>query len=83
MSINYQCRVFPDGTGVFQIVLDGFANVFSYLKKGLGLILIFIGLKMLIAPIFHISALVSLGILGALLLGSILISIWKKKGLIR
>lgn len=82
--ILYTSNIFAIlGLRSLYFVLDGFANVFSYLKKGLGLILIFIGLKMLIAPIFHISALVSLGILGALLLGSILISIWKKKGLIR
>jgi len=80
--ILYTSNIFAIlGLRSLYFVLDGFANAFSYLKKGLGLILVFIGAKMLIAPILHIPALVSLGILGGILLCSVLISIVKKKEL--
>ncbi len=52
---------------------------FTYLSIGLGMILTFIGLKMLLAHFIKISDVYSLLIVAIILVGSILISIWSKK----
>jgi tellurite resistance protein TerC len=49
--------------------------MFSKLPYGLAIILAFIGVKMLIAPWYHISSPVSLGIVGGVLVLSVLISV--------
>jgi tellurite resistance protein TerC len=54
-------------------------ELFSKLKYGLAIILSFIGLKMLIAPIYHIETLLSLLIVVSVLMGSIVISILTRK----
>ncbi|MEO8579433.1 MAG: TerC family protein [Gemmatimonadales bacterium] len=48
---------------------------FAYLKLGLSLVLIFIGAKMLLEPFVHIPIAGSLGVVGAVLLASILLSL--------
>jgi tellurite resistance protein TerC len=45
------------------------------LKYGLAIILAFIGLKMVIAPFYHISSPLSLSVVGGLLIISLLASI--------
>lgn len=77
--ILYTSNIFAIlGLRSLYFVLQGFSNLFSHLKKGLGFILVFIGLKMLLAPIFHIPAGLSLLILAGILLLSILVSVLKK-----
>jgi len=77
--ILYTSNIFAIlGLRSLYFVLNGFSNLFSYLKKGLGFILIFIGGKMLLAPVFHIPAGFSLLTLAGILLLSILVSVWKK-----
>jgi len=49
--------------------------MFSKLPYGLAVILSFIGVKMLISPWYHISSPVSLGIVGGILILSVVISI--------
>ena len=49
--------------------------MFSRLHYGLALILTFIGVKMIIAPFFHISSMVSLGVVGGILVISIVWSL--------
>jgi tellurite resistance protein TerC len=53
-------------------------ELLSHLKIGLGAILIFIGLKMVIAPFFTIPLIVSLAVIATILLISVLYSILKK-----
>lgn len=53
-------------------------DLLSHLKIGLGAILIFIGLKMVIAPFFTIPLIVSLAVIATILLISVLYSILKK-----
>jgi tellurite resistance protein TerC len=78
--ILYTSNIFAIlGLRSLYFVLQGFSNLFSYLKKGLGFILIFIGCKMLVAPLFHIPSGLSLLVLAVILLLSILISVIKKK----
>ncbi|MCF8329532.1 MAG: hypothetical protein K9I37_04280 [Crocinitomicaceae bacterium] len=56
-------------------LLSNSMEMFSKLKYGLAIILSFIGLKMLVAPVYHIETLVSLLIVVSLLMGSIVLSI--------
>lgn len=53
-------------------------ELLSHLKIGLGAILIFIGLKMLLAPLFTIPLMVSLAVIATILLISVLYSVLKK-----
>lgn len=77
--ILYTSNIFAIlGLRSLYFVLQGFSNLFSHLKTGLGFILIFIGFKMLVAPVFHIPAGLSLLILAGILLLSILVSVLKK-----
>jgi tellurite resistance protein TerC len=48
---------------------------FHYLKFGLGLVLAFVGVKMLLAEVYKIPVGISLGVIAALLAGSIIISL--------
>jgi tellurite resistance protein TerC len=50
-------------------------NRFHHLGTGLSLILIFIGVKMLIAHVVHISSLVSLAVIVVLLAGAVVLSL--------
>ncbi|HEU4578534.1 MAG TPA: TerC family protein [Polyangiaceae bacterium] len=50
---------------------------FAYLKVGLSFVLMFVGAKMLLADVYHLPILLSLGIIAAILGGSILVSLWK------
>jgi tellurite resistance protein TerC len=49
--------------------------MFSKLPYGLSVILTFIGVKMIISPWYHIPSPVSLGIVGGILILSVLVSI--------
>jgi tellurite resistance protein TerC len=54
--------------------------MFSRLKFGLAIILVFIGIKMISAPIYHFSSTNSLAVVGSILLVSIVASvIWPEK----
>ena len=54
---------------------------FVYLKLGLSLVLVFIGLKMLLEPFIHIPTVASLGVVGAVLASSIVASLrWPRQG---
>jgi tellurite resistance protein TerC len=63
------------GLRSLYFLLANFIHIFSRLKYGLAVILAFIGLKMVIAPFYHISSPISLAVVGGLLLVSLLASI--------
>jgi len=69
------------GLRSIYFVLAGIMGSFHYLKYGLSAILIFIGLKMLIADLFHIPIGVSLGVVGGVLLTSVGMSIVRNRRL--
>jgi tellurite resistance protein TerC len=48
---------------------------FHYLKFGLGLVLAFVGIKMLLADIYKFPIGLSLGVIATLLAGSIIVSL--------
>ncbi len=74
--ILYTSNIFAIlGLRSLYFLLANFMYMFSRLHYGLALILSFIGIKMIIAPFFHISSIVSLGVVGGILGISIIWSI--------
>jgi tellurite resistance protein TerC len=74
--ILYTSNIFAIlGLRSLYFLLANFIHMFSRLKYGLAIILAFIGLKMVIAPFYHISSPLSLSVVGGLLIISLLASI--------
>jgi len=74
--ILYTSNIFAIlGLRSLYFLLANFIHMFSRLKYGLAIILAFIGVKMVIAPFFHISSPISLVIVGGVLILSVLASI--------
>ncbi|MBA2404663.1 MAG: TerC family protein [Bdellovibrionales bacterium] len=73
------------GLRSLYFALKGFADIFHYLKYGLALILMFIGVKMLLLYFhIHVEVKVTMAIIFVVLLTSVLASLWsnhKKKSL--
>ena len=63
------------GLRALYFLLAGLMHKFRYLSVGLGLVLVFIGVKMLIHDWFEIPIVVSLGVVTFLLGGSVLLSL--------
>ena len=59
---------------LYFLLESGIEDV-PYLKKGLVIVLAFVGCKMLVADFYHVPVLVSLGIIGGIIVVSTLISI--------
>jgi tellurite resistance protein TerC len=74
--ILYTSNIFAIlGLRSLYFLLSNFIHMFSKLPYGLAVILSFIGVKMLISPWYHISSPISLGIVGGILIFSVVISI--------
>lgn len=74
--ILYTSNIFAIlGLRSLYFLLANFIHMFSKLPYGLAIILSFIGVKMLIAPWIHIPSPISLGIVGGVLVISVLLSI--------
>lgn len=74
--ILYTSNIFAIlGLRSLYFLLANFIHMFSKLPYGLAIILSFIGVKMLIAPWIHIPSPVSLGIVGGVLVISVLVSV--------
>jgi tellurite resistance protein TerC len=68
------------GLRSLYFALAGMMNLFHYLKIGLAIVLSFVGLKMLLVEIFPIPIGIALGIVGAVLVLSVVASmIWPKQ----
>lgn len=63
------------GLRALYFLLAGMMDRFHYLNVGLGLVLVFIGLKMLVADFVHVSIQLSLGVVVLVLGGSVLASL--------
>lgn len=63
------------GLRALYFLLAGIIDKFRYLKTGLSLVLIFIGMKMLLEHWFHMPITASLGVVGAILAASIFASL--------
>ena len=74
--ILYTSNIFAIlGLRSLYFLLSNFIHMFSKLPYGLAVILSFIGVKMLISPWYHISSPVSLGIVGGVLILSVVVSV--------
>lgn len=74
--ILYTSNIFAIlGLRSLYFLLANFIHMFSKLPYGLAIILAFIGVKMIISPWYHIPSPVSLGIVGSILVLSVLVSI--------
>ncbi|MGV8815987.1 MAG: TerC/Alx family metal homeostasis membrane protein [Gelidibacter sp.] len=74
--ILYTSNIFAIlGLRSLYFLLSNFIHMFSKLPYGLAFILAFIGVKMIISPWIHISSPISLGIVGGVLVISILASL--------
>jgi tellurite resistance protein TerC len=72
----YSSNVFAIlGLRALFFVLAGMMDKFHYLKPGVALILIFVGLKMALSPWIHLATLLSLGIVVFILAAAVLLSL--------
>ncbi len=69
------------GLRALYFAVDKFIDKFTYLKYGLSVILVYIGIKMLISEFYKIPTLISLGILIFVLTISVLVSVFKKQNI--
>jgi TerC family integral membrane protein len=67
------------GLRALYFVLAGALDRFHYLKPAVAVILVFVGTKMVISAWFHISTLISLGVIVAILSGGILLSLLRPR----
>ncbi|MGH9247038.1 MAG: TerC family protein [Acidimicrobiales bacterium] len=63
------------GLRALYFVLAGMAGKFRYLNLGLGIILAFVGVKMLLAEVFHLPSWLSLTVIVVVLAGAIVASL--------
>lgn len=63
------------GLRALYFLLESGIEDVPYLKKGLVIVLAFVGFKMLVADFYHVPVLVSLGIIGGIIVVSTIISI--------
>ena len=63
------------GLRALYFALCGIMDKFHYLSYGLAIILIFVGIKMLVAEIYHIPIGMALGFIGIVLVGSVVVSL--------
>ncbi|TVQ78735.1 MAG: TerC/Alx family metal homeostasis membrane protein [Flavobacteriales bacterium] len=78
--ILYTSNIFAIlGLRSLYFLLANSIHLFQYLRVGLAFILVFIGIKMLAAPFYHVPPFISLGVIGATLLISISASLIVRK----
>jgi tellurite resistance protein TerC len=82
--IVYSSNVFAIlGLRAMYFLLSGLMSSFYYLKHGLSLVLIFIGVKMLIADFLHVPVGTSLGVVGGVLVVTVTMSLIRTRRLQR
>jgi tellurite resistance protein TerC len=78
--IVYTSNVFAIlGLRALYFLLAGIMPMFRYLHVGLGVILTYVGVKMLLTEVMKIHALVSLGVIAAVLGVSLGVSVWASR----
>jgi tellurite resistance protein TerC len=65
------------GLRALYFLLAGMLGRFRYLRYGLALVLVFVGLKMAVSELVEVPVLLSLGVIALLIGGAIGISLWK------
>ncbi len=69
------------GLRSMYFLLAGIVHRFVYLKVGLAVVLVFVGVKMMIVDLYHIPVAVSLAVVVGVITGSVLLSLRKTRGL--
>lgn len=67
------------GLRALYFLLAGSVNRFAYLKQGLAVLLVFIGMKMLVSPFLHVPVTVSLIVIVAIVGGAVAASVWRDR----
>ena len=67
------------GLRALYFVLAGAMAKFTYLSQGLAVMLAFIGAKMILSPVVHLPAVVSLGVIASIITAAILLSVRKRR----
>lgn len=67
------------GLRSLYFALKGFSDLFEYLKYGLAIILMFIGMKMCLSKIWHAPIWLTMTVIFTVLTGSMILSLWKKR----
>ena len=67
------------GLRALYFLLAGSADRFVYLKPGIALLLVFIGVKMLLYDVVHMPVWVSLAVIAAVASGAIGASVWRDR----
>ncbi len=68
------------GLRALYFLLAGSMERFPYLRQGLAVLLVFIGVKMLISPFVHLPVALSLAVIVAVVGGAIAASLWRGRG---
>ena len=78
--IVYTSNIFAIlGLRALYFLLAGVIHRFHYLKLGLSVVLVFVGIKMLVSDLYHVPVGISLGVIGLLLAASVGASLaWPK-----
>ena len=63
---------------LYFVIVSGMAGL-RYLKVGLSVVLVFVGSKMAISDIYHVSPLLSLAVIGGVLSAAVAASVIKKR----
>ena len=67
------------GLRALYFLLSGMMGFFAYLKIGISVILAFVGVKMLLSSVYHVSTFASLGVIAAVLTVSIVASLLDRR----
>ena len=67
------------GLRALYFLLADLMHRFVYLKVGLAAVLVFVGVKMLLLDVYKIPITISLGVIGAAVLGSVAASLWRTR----
>ena len=68
------------GLRALYFLLASSMDRFCYLKQGLAVLLVFIGVKMLISPFVHLPMTVSLAVIIVVVAGAVAASLWRDRG---
>ena len=67
------------GLRALYFVLAGSVDRFGYLKQGIAVLLVFIGIKMLISPFIHLPVWMSLAAIAVVAGGAIAANVWRDR----
>ena len=82
--IVYTSNVFAIlGLRALYFLLAGVMDLFHYLRHGLGVVLVFVGIKMMISNVYKIPIAVSLGVIGAVLTVAVVASLIRNRNPVR